>query len=80
MVKVPITINKTFERYVEESTAEIEQLSKLELLVVTGYITNRTVIVSVDKPGVIEVRVYDLSNFGNNTYLDFNRKVKNLVK
>lgn len=80
MVKVPITINKTFERYVEESTAEIEQLSKLKLLVVTGHITNRTVIVSVDKPGVIEVRVYDLSNFSNKTYCDFNRKVKKLVK
>ena len=80
MVKVPITINKTFERYVEESTAEIEQLSKLKLLVVTGYITNKTVIVSVDKPGVIEVRVYDLSNFSEAMYCDFNRKVKKLVE
>lgn len=80
MVKVPITINKTFERYVKESTAEIEQLSKLKLLVVTGYITNKTVIVSVDKPGVIEVRVYDLSNFSKAMYCDFNRKVKKLVE
>ena len=49
-------------------------------MVANGRTKEQEVFISIDKPTVIEVRVYDLSNFSKNTYHDFNRKVKKLIQ
>lgn len=78
--RIPKTIKISFENYSKESRVELDELSKLKLMVSTGYRTERKVYVSVDRPDCIEVRIYDLSNFSQNTYHDFNKKIRNLTK
>ena len=77
---VPKTIKKTFSNYAAESPNELKELRKLKIMVVSGRTKKQKVFISIDKITVIEVRVYDLSNFSKNTYHDFNRKVKNLIQ
>ena len=77
--RVPRTIKKSFENYSSESKRELEELSKLKLMVSNGVMKEQKVYISIDKPTVLEVRIYDLSNFSVNTYHDFNKKVKKLV-
>ena len=48
-------------------------------MVSNGVMKEQKVYISIDKPTVLEVRIYDLSNFSVNTYHDFNKKVKKLV-
>lgn len=78
--RVPRTIKKTFVNYSSESEKELTELSKLRLMAVNGSTTEQKVYLSIDKPTIIEVRIYDLSNFSINTYHDFNKKVKKLLK
>ena len=80
MVKVPVTIKKTFEKYSKESRVELTELSKRKILTTTGRLTERKIYVSIERPEVVEVRIYDLSNFGKNAYCDFNKKVKKLSR
>ena len=77
---VPKTINKSFVNYAVESESELKELRKLKIMVVNGSTKEQKVFISIDKPTVIEIRVYDLSNYSKNTYHDFNRKVKKLIK
>ena len=72
--RLPKTIKKSFVNYA------VEELSKLKIMVVNGRTKEQKVFISIDKPTVIEIRVYDLSNFSKNTYHDFNRKVKKLIQ
>lgn len=80
MVKVPVTIKRTFEKYSKESKVELDELSKRKILTTTGKLTERKIYVSIERPGVIEVRIYDLSNFSKTLYFDFNKKVKKLAR
>lgn len=80
MVRQVKTINKTFVKYAVESANELEELKKLNIMVANGRTKEQKVFISIDKPTVIEVRVYDLSNFSKNTYHDFNRKIKKLIQ
>ena len=77
--RVPRTIKKSFENYSSESARELEELSKLKLMVANGSTKEQKVYLSIDKPTALEVRIYDLSNFSVNTYHDFNKKIKKLV-
>lgn len=72
-------IKKTFEDYSKESQLELEELSKLKLMVVTGRYSEQKIYVSIDDPKFLEVRIYDLSNLSVNTYSDFNRRIKKLI-
>lgn len=74
------TIKKSFVNYSSESARELKELSKLKLMVSNGSTKEQAVYISIDKPTVLEVRIYDLSNFSVNTYHDFNKKVKRLVQ
>lgn len=78
--RVPKTIKKSFVNYAVESANELKELSKLKIMVINGRMTEQKIFISIDKPTVIEVRVYDLSNFSKNTYHDFNRKLKKLIQ
>ena len=78
--RVPKTIKKSFVNYAVESANELKELSKLKIIAISGRMTEQKVFISIDKPTVIEIRVYDLSNFSKNTYSDFNRKIKNLIQ
>ena len=80
MVRQVKTINKTFVKYAVESANELDELKKLNVMVANGRTKEQKVFISIDKPTVIEVRVYDLSNFSKNTYHDFNRKIKKLIQ
>ena len=80
MVRQVKTINKTFVKYSVESAKELDELKKLKIMVANGRTKDKKVFISIDKPTVIEIRVYDLSNFSKNTYHDFNRKVKKLIQ
>ena len=74
------TITKTFVNYTVEANKELEELSKLNVRASNGRLKEKKVIISIAKPTAIEVRVYDLSNFSINTYHNFNRKVKKLIR
>ena len=74
------TIKKSFVNYSHESRLELKELSKLNLIVTTGRYTEKKIFISISKPGVIEIRIYDLSNFSISTYIDFNKKLKSLVR
>lgn len=78
--RLPKTIKKSFVNYSHESKLELKELSKLNIMVVTGRYGEQKVFISIDKPKVLEIRIYDLSNFSKKTYDDFNRKCKDLVK
>ena len=78
--RLPKIIKKSFVNYAVESANELKELRKLKIMVVNGRTKEQKVFISIDKPTVIEVRVYDLSNFSINTYRDFNRKVKKLIQ
>lgn len=78
--RIPRTIKKSFANYSVESEKELEELSNLKLMVANGSTKEQRVYISIDKPQVIEIRIYDLSNFSVNIYHDFNRKVKNLFQ
>lgn len=80
MVREFKTIEKMFVEYGKESESELKELEHLKLMVANGRTKEQKVFISIDKPTVIEVRVYDLSNFSKNIYHDFNRKVKNLFE
>ena len=77
--RVPRTIKKSFVNYSSESARELEELSKLKLMVANGSTKEQKVYLSIDKPTALEVRIYDLSDFSVNTYHDFNKKIKKLV-
>ena len=78
--RVPKTIKKTFVNYAVESEEELEELSKLKLMVANGRMKEQKVYISIDKPEAIEIRIYDLSNFSINTYSDFNKRIKKLME
>lgn len=78
--RVPRTIKKSFANYSVESERELEELSKLKLMVANGSTKEQKVYISIDKPTAIEIRIYDLSNFSINIYHDFNKKVKKLFQ
>ena len=80
MVRKQITINKTFVNYYSESNAELKELSKSKLMATSGRTKEKKVFISINKSKIIEVRVYDLNNFSQNTYNDFNKKVKKLFQ
>ena len=78
--RLPKTIKKTFENYSSEAKAELEELSKLKIMAVTGRYTEQKVFISIDKPEAIEIRIYDLGKFSINTYSDFNKRIKKLIQ
>ena len=78
--RLPKTINKTFVNYAKESATELKELKKLHIIATSGRTKEQKVFISIDKPKVIEIRVYDLSNYSRNVYNDFNRKVKKLIQ
>ena len=80
MVRPLRTVRKTFNNYTSETEAELEELSKLKLMVANGSITKKEIQLSIDRPEAIEVRIYNLSNFSTNTYSDFNKRIKSLVE
>ncbi len=80
MVREIKTVKKVFIDYAKESKTELKELKKLKLMVSNGRTKEQKVFISIDKPTVIEVRVYDLSNYSKNIYHDFNRKVKKLIR
>lgn len=71
---------KTFENYSSEAKIELEKLSKVKIVACSGRITKRKIYLSIYKSEELEVIVYDLSNFSKNTYSDFNKKIKDLLK
>lgn len=80
MVRPLRTVRKTFNNYTSEAEAELEELSKLKLMVANGSISKKEIQLSIDRPEAIEVRIYNLSNFSTNTYSDFNKRIKSLVE
>lgn len=78
--RLPKIIKKSFVDYKAESKKELEELSKLKVMVANGSITKKEITISIDKPEVLEVRIYDLSNFSEVTYSDFRKRIKALVK
>ena len=78
--KEPKTVKKTFTKYAVESATELDKLKKLKIMAISGAYKEKRIFISIDKATVIEVRVYDLSNFSINTYSDFNKKVKKLIR
>ena len=80
MVREIKTVKKMFVEYAKESETELKELKKLKLMVANGRTKEQKVFISIDKPTVIEVRVYDLSNYSKNIYHDFNKKVKKLIQ
>lgn len=78
--RVPRIVEKTLENYSVESKIELEELSKLNLMVSNGRLSERKIYISIDNPKFLEVRIYDLSNLSVNTYSDFNRRIKKLIK
>lgn len=80
MVRPFRTVRKTFNKYTSEAEAELEELSKLKLMVANGSISKKEIKLSIDRPEAIEVRIYNLSNFSTKTYSDFNKRIKSLVE
>ena len=78
--RIPKTIKKTFENYSSEAKAELETLSKAKIIAYNGRMKEQKIYISTDKPEALEVVIYDLSNFSVNTYSDFNKKIKDLLK
>ena len=78
--KVVKTINKTFVNYGSESKTELKELSKLNIMACNGRTKQQKVFISINKSEIVEVRVYDLSNYSINTYNRFNREIKKLVR
>lgn len=78
--RLPKTVKRSFVNYSHESKLELEELSKLKLMVASGRYKDKKIFVSIDKPKVIEIRIYDLSNFSDSIYSDFNKRVKKLIK
>ena len=78
--RLPKIIKKSFEDYSSEAKSELEELSKLKVMVVNGSITKQEITIAIDKPEVIEVRVYNLSNFSRTVYSDFNKRTKKLIE
>ena len=78
--RLPKIIKKSFENYKAEAKAELDELSKLNVMVVNGSTTKQEVTIAIDKPEAIEVRVYNLSNFSKAVYSDFNKRLKELLK
>ena len=78
--KVPKAIKKSFNNYAVEFATELKELSKFNIIALSGRYTEQKIFISIDKPTVIEVRVYDLSNFAKHVYIDFNRKLKKLLQ
>lgn len=78
--RLPKIVKKSFVNYKAESEKELEELSKLKVMVANGSITKKEITISIDKPEAIEVRVYNLSNFSKVTYSDFNKRIKKLIK
>ena len=73
--RIPRTIKRSFVNYSKESELELKELSKLKIMAISGEYTNQKIYISIDKPKVIEIRIYDLSNFSINIYSDFNRRI-----
>lgn len=78
--KVVKTINKTFVNFSSESETELKELSKLNIMTCNGRTKQQKVFISINKSEIVEVRVYDLSNYSINIYNRFNREVKKLVR
>lgn len=78
--RLPKIIKKSFENYSSEAKSELEELSKLKVMVVNGSTTKQEVTLAIDKPEAIEVRVYNLSNFSRTVYSDFNKRTKKLIE
>ena len=78
--RLPKTIKKTFVNYAVESRKELKELKKLKIMAVSGRTTEQKIFISIDKPEVLEVRVYYLGNFSSHVYQDFNKKVKKLCR
>lgn len=62
----------------KESEKALDELSKLKLMTMAGRSKEQKVYISIEKPEVIEVRIYDLSGFSRTTYHRFNRSVRDL--
>lgn len=73
-------IKKSFVNYAEESVLELEELSKLKILTSTGFYSKQQIQIAIEKPEAIEVRIYDLSNWSQKIYLNFNRRIKKLYE
>ena len=71
---------KTFEKYSSEAKAELKILSNLNIVAYNGRITEQKIYLSISKAEGLEVVIYDLTNFSVNTYSDFNKKIKDLLK
>lgn len=71
---------KSFIKYNPETKAEIKKLSKLNIIAYNGRIKEQKVYLSIRRTKEVEVIIYDLSNFSVNTYNDFNRRIKKLIK
>lgn len=78
--RLPKIIKKSFVNYGVESANELKELKKLKVMAVSGRTTEQKIFISIDKPTVIEVREYDLSNYSRTIYSDFNKKLKSLIK
>ena len=78
--KVVKTINKTFVNFSSESKTELKELSKLNIMTCNGRTKQQKVFISINKSEIVEVRVYDLSNYSINIYNRFNREIKKLVR
>ena len=78
--RLPKIIKKSFVNYKVESEKELEELSKLKVMVSNGSTTKKEVTIAIDKPEAIEVRVYTLNNFSRAIYSDFNKRIRKLIK
>lgn len=78
--RVPRIVEKTLENYSVESKIELEELSKLNLMVSNGRLSERKIYIAIDNPKFLEVRIYDLSNLNKKSYFDFHRRIKKLIK
>lgn len=71
---------KTFKKYSSDHKAELKILSNYNILAHSGRMTEQKIYLSIRKAEGLEVVIYDLSNFSVSTYLDFNKKIKDLLK
>ncbi len=78
--RIPKTIKKTFSNYAVESKAELEELSKLKILAYSGFYSKQEIQIAIEKPEVLEVRIYNLNNYSKNIYSDFNKSIKKLAE
>ena len=78
--RLPKIIKKSFEDYSSEAESELEELSKLKVIAFNGSTTKKEITISIDSSEAIEVRVYNLSNFSNFVYSDFNKRIRKLIK